>query len=418
MNAPARVTRCAFAFALVLSFLSSCSRDDDGITVIWTDQAEFASYTELFNSTQDRYRVVVEYKENPAEALLGAKKLPDLVIGPWLKGEKTRTRLIPLDYLFTELRVSSKAFYRPFLDLGSVRGRQYLLPVCFNMPTLIFPSGTVGLEDDDFSLSLDRIQKISRDFNSQKDGTYSKMAFSPRWDPEFLYSAAQLFNAKFEEDTPLFSYDEVALQKAVTYLKTWTDTINDSPAAEDDFQFKYLYDPPYKLVMKGKNLFSFMTSDELLVLPQDKLQNIDFRWIDRDGQISVTDKIIYLGVCRNAKHLEAAEAFISWFFDEKNQKAMMERSRAMGTMEQTFGISGGFSSLVAVNEKSFPLFYPSLLGHLPPKDNLAVPKILPNNWELCKAEIVIPYLEDAVRARNGVAVKSLDARIAEWIRAH
>lgn len=407
----------ALLIALALTFLSSCS-DNDGITIIWTDQAEFASYAELFNSTQSRFRVVVEYKENPSEALLGAKKLPDIVIGPWLKGEKTRTRLIPLDYLFTELRVSSKDFYRPFLDLGSVMGRQYLLPVSFNLPTLIFPSGAVNLGENDFSLSLDQIQELSRGFNSEKGGIFSKMAFSPRWDPDFLYITAQLFNAKFEEDTPLLSYDDVALQKSIAYLKTWTDTINRSPTTEDDFQFKYLYDPPYKLVMKGKNLFSFMYSDELLVLPQDKIQNIDFRWIERNGQTSVKDKIVYLGVCRNAKHLESAEAFICWFFDEKNQKAMLDRSRSMGTMERTFGISGGFSSLVAVNEKSFPLFYPSLLGHLPPKDDLAVPKILPNTWELCKSEIVIPYLEDAVHARGGVAVKSLDARIAEWIRAH
>jgi ABC-type glycerol-3-phosphate transport system substrate-binding protein len=418
MKSPVRLYARTLFLAVSLFLLSSCSRKSDGITIIWTDQAEFASYTELFNSTQSRYRVVVEYKDNPAEALMNAKKLPDIVIGPWLKGEKTRTRLIPLDYMFTELRISSKDFYRPFLDLGSVRGRQYLLPVSFNLPALIFSSETSELPKSDFSISLDSIQELSGEFNSKKNGVYSKMGFSPRWDSEFLYIATQLFNTDFEEDTPLFSCDEVALQKAITYLKNWTDTINTSPTTEDDFQFKYLYDPPYKLVMKGKNLFSFMTSDEFLVLPQDKIQNIDFRWIEKDGQTSVKDKIIYLGVCRNAKNLEAAEAFISWFFDEKNQKAMLDRSRSMGTMDQTFGISGGFSSLTAVNEKNFPLFYPSLLGHLPPKDNLAVPKILPNNWELCKSEIVIPYLEDAVRARNGAAVKSLDSRISDWIRAH
>ena len=371
---------CLLPLVLALAaFLSGCAGKKPDFAIIWTDQSEFASYSELFNHSQSRYRVVVEYKKNPSGALISAKKNPDIIIGPWLKGEKCRSRLIPIDYLFTELKISPKLFYAPILDLGNVGGRQYLLPVSFNMPALIFSTDKQHLIQNDFSLSLDQIQTLSREYNIEQKGVYSRMGFSPRWDSEFLYLVAQMFNARFEEGNPLFSWNQKSLNEAVQYLRTWTRTNNGSVRAEDDFQFKYLYDPPYKLVTGGRNLFSYISSDELFVLPQDKLQNIDFRWISRNNKTAIKDGIIYLGICRHAQNLDAAEAFLIWFYSEKTQKELLERSRNMGTMNRTFGISGGFSALRTVNEKTFPLLYPSLLGHLPPSDSLTVPKILPNN---------------------------------------
>ncbi len=402
-----------------LALLGSCTSKSE-ITILWTNQAEFASYTELFNLSQSKYRVIVEYKENPAGELITTKQPPDLIIGPWLKGEKTRSRLIPVDYLFNELRVNSKQFYTPLLDLGNIRGRQYLLPVSFNLPALVFsPEGQQQITSD-FSLSLDQVKTLSREYNDQKKGLYTRMGFSPRWDMEFLYLAAQLFNVRFEEDAPLFKWNQAALDNAVEYLRDWSRTINTSTTAEDDFKFKYLYDPPYKLVIAGKNLFSFMSSEDLFVLPQDKLQNIDFRWIHRNNQTPVNDGIIYMGICKKAPNLDAAEAFIIWFFNEKTQKDLLDRSKKMGTLSHSFGISGGFSSIRTVNERVFPLLYPALLGHLPPSDTLAVPRILPDNWETLKQEIVIPYLNEAVTAGKDAetSVETLNDRIATWIKTH
>lgn len=105
--------RPGFVAVLAIAFgvLCGCAGKRSDITIIWTDQAEFASYAELFNASQSKYQVVVEYKKNPADALINARDTPDIVIGPWLKGEKTRPRLVPLDYLFNEFKLSSKSFY-------------------------------------------------------------------------------------------------------------------------------------------------------------------------------------------------------------------------------------------------------------------------------------------------------------------
>lgn len=412
----------AFSFLILatLAALTACSRKSGDIAVIWTNQPDFASYVELFNNSQDRHRIVVEYKDNPSGALMGAKNPPEIIIGPWLKGEKTRSRLVPIDYLFAELRINSKQFYSALLDLGNVRGRQYLLPVSFNLPALIFSAENKGLIENDFSLSLEQIQGLSRDYNERHDGIYTKMGFSPRWNSEFLYLVAQMYNARFEEGSSLFGWNEGSLNEGLRYIRAWTTGINSSPRAEDDFQFKYLYDPPYKLVTAGRSLFSYMSSEQLLVLPRDKIQNIDFRWVMKDNKTPVRDDIVYLGICKRARNMEAAEAFIIWFYGEKNQRALLDRSKRMGTMDQAFGISGGFSALKPVNEKVYPLFYPSLLGHLPPADTLGVPRILPNNWETIKAGIVIPYLTSIAGTPSGMedSVPTLQERISLWQKTH
>lgn len=406
------------ALSLIMTTISGCSPSNKHIAVMWTNQSEFASYVELFNASQNRHRIVVEYKENPAGELISSKKGPDLVVGPWLKGEKARSRLIPTDYLFTELRLNSRHFYSALLDLGNIRGRQYLLPVSFNLPSLIFSTENRQLIENDFFLSLDQVQRLSRTFNAQTGGVYAKMGFSPRWNSEFLYLTARMFNARFEEGDSLVSWNKTGLTEATAYIQEWTK-MNGSAQAEADFQFKYLYDPPYRIVTGGRSLFAYIPSDELLILPQDKLANIDFRWIVRDNTTPVRDDIIYMGICRNATGLDAAEAFIIWFYHEENQRRLLERSRSMGTMNHSFGISGGFSAIRAVNERTYPRFYPALLGHLPPPDSLGIPRILPNNWKTLKSEIIIPALEEAVLPQSPAtkADTILSDRLALWKKA-
>lgn len=411
--------RISTAFFFVLVFLTlfvGCKRNNGSIARIWTDQSEFAAYVELFNLSQTRHRIIVEYKENPSEALINTRNNPDIVIGAWLKGEKARAHIIPIEYLFNELRINTRLFYQPLLELGSIKRRQYLLPVSFNLPAMLFSLDKSDLMENNFSLSLDHIQSLSREFNTKQEGLYTRMGFSPRWSSEFLYLIAQMFSSRFEEGQNILTWNEKDLSTSIDYLRNWSRSINESIRSEDDFQFRFLYDPPYRLVTSGRNLFSYISSDELCVLPQDKLQNIDFRWLMKDSAIPVRDDIVYLGICKKAENLPAAEAFVVWFFKEETQKILLERSKEMGILDQSFGISGGFSSIQTVNEKIFPLFYPLLFGHLPSQDSLEVPSILPNNWEQIKDYVVIPFFEAAVTVDPPMKNPNQDLknRLSDW----
>ena len=393
------------------------SHTTEKIVHIWTDQSAFASYAELFNASQDSYHVIVEYKASPVTSFPAVQQpQPDIVIGTWLKNEKVRKNFLPLEYLFDDIKLSAKDFYPQLLELGNIKNKQYLLPVSFNLPVIIFSEENQQFVDDNFMLSVAQIREAGKNFNVQnKNGSYSAMGFSPRWNADFMYVVSKLFDTQYAENKVLFSFDETALQNAVAYLRSWSAD-NTSTVHEDDFQFKYLYNPVYKLVTSGKCLFGYTKSDELFALPSDRLQNIDFRWIHQNNNIAVADKLIYMGVYRKTANLDGAQAFILWFLNEHTQKQLLERSVSMNLSTKSFGISGGFSSIKNVNERFFPLSYPLLYGHLPTADYLSPPNILPARWEDIKKRVVIPYLEEVVAAETPETVKDMETRMKSWVK--
>ncbi len=403
-------------FITLIPVILSCRMGKNPVAIIWTNQSEFAAYAEVFNTEQDEFKIAVEYRENPAEELLSSENLPDIVVGPWIKGEKTRSKLVPLTYLFNERKLDGNVFYRPLLDLGNIRGEQFSLPVSFNIPALIFSREHSLMMPNSFTINFADIQNLSKEFNIYDIGAYTRMAFSPHWEPEFLYLTAQLMNVDFQESTNLFSWNEKNLRDTLIFLSDWETSVNTSVLIAEDFKFKYLYDPPERLVSGGRNLFYHIYTNNLFPGAQDKLQQIDFRWPSHNGLIPLKDEIIYLGICRKSKHKDAANAFVTWFFKEETQMKLLQYSESVGITENSFGISDGFSAIKSVNEKVFPLYYPELLGRTPGENQLKTPHILPNNWEEIKEEIVIPFLAESTSGKPREEVSNLPSRIETWLR--
>ena len=401
--------------AIAIALLVSCEFVEPKVAVLWTDRPEFALYAELFNASQSRYKLEVFYREAPAQALVGAKEYPDLVVGSWLKSASTRALFRPLDYFFEELLLTETAFYPKPLALGNIDGKQYLLPVSFNIPALIFSRENASLVPSPFTLSLDEVRELGKAHNEASAGSFTRMGFSPRWNDEFLFVAASLFGTSFREGSPL-AWDKGALDKAVTYLREWTTDANRDTTAEDDFEFKYLYDPPHKLASSGRILFAYITSADLFTVPDERRANLDFRWIAKDAAIPVTEGAAYLGVCKRGKARNASDAFVQFLYKEETQRRILEQSKRLRMNESVFGIAGGFSALRAVNDEIFPLFYPGLLGHVPPAEYLSPPNILPKDWTTLKLRVVLPYLHDRVRVTDDAKVRSLEDRISEWYR--
>jgi ABC-type glycerol-3-phosphate transport system substrate-binding protein len=398
-----------------LLFLDSCALQSSSAAVLWTDQPEFALYAGYFNASQSSYKIETRYFESPSEKLTENGEVPpDIVAGNWLKSVSIRSFFRPLDSLFKN-GVSAESFYPKLLELGNIDGKQYLLPVAFNIPGLIFARNKAALPANPFTLSLEEIKTLGKAFNVENGGGYSRMGFSPAWDDEFLLVSANLFGASFREASPL-EWDEEALEQAIVYIKSWIEETNTGIQAEDDFTFKYFYDPPPKLAVNERILFFYMSSSDFFTLPQEYRANLDFRWIAKEETIPISEAMVYFGVYRHTRARKAAEAFIQWFFREDTQRFFLENARDKRLNETRFGIANGFSALRTVTEQVFPQFYPGLLGRMPPGSFLSPPNILPRNWMDVKEQVIFPYLHDRIRSDSRSDVRSLDQQLREWNR--
>lgn len=407
----------AFALSALVISCTQKAAVDEHPAIVWTDRPEIASYVELFNGSQSKAKAVVVYKERLANSLPPAKdeERPDVIIGSWLKNGNIKKNFAPLNPLFIKGQLDPAQLYKPLIDYGKSGGRQYLFPLSFNLPVVIFSVRNAQLLPDSYMLTPDEIRDTAAAFNTKSDhDIYTHMGFAPSWDSEFLYTLAKLNGAHFKEKANTFIWNKESLDKTVSYVRSWSEQINTSTTAEQDFAFKYLYTPKYRQVDSGRSLFAYGTSTDLFSISYEQLGSIDFRWIQTDNQIPVEDNIVMAGIYQRSYNAAAAKAFLLWLFQEDTQKALLERAAKMNLGSAAFGIAGGFSSVRDVTEKSFPLYYRTLLGNLPPENALQAPHSFPTRWTSLKERTILPYLEEATKTDSKKTVKPIEERIASW----
>lgn len=403
-------------FALASVIFSSCSKKSEPL-IIWTSRSEIVSYVELFNSTHTDVKAVVVYKEETARSLPPAKDelSPDIVIAPWLKNSATRKNFVSLDYLFQDRIIDRELFYPLVLDYGVINEKQYLLPVSFNLPLMIYSKKNEKLVKTDHYLSLDQIQNAASSFNElNKSSAYTAMGFAPSWNSEFLYQCTKLNGVSYREKGTSFAWDNDQMISTVDILKNWTSSKNTDTSAEQNFQFRYLYMPVYRQVTTGRCLFGYVSSSDFFTLSDAQSSGLTFRWLSQDEKIPVQDDIVTMGIYKGGKHVSKAEKFIEWFMTEQTQRDLIARAESMKLDTLTFGIAGGFSSIKDVTDKYYPAYYRSLLGNLPPEKALLLPRILPPRWKNLKANVIVPYLTDSTKTDMQKAVTPLEERINEW----
>lgn len=399
-------------------FISSCenSKKEQRI-VIWTSCSEFAQYTELFNRTHPGSNAIIVYKENPADSLPPAKDElpPDIVIGSWLRTDKTQKQFKSLDYLFDRQTLSSSMFYEQLLNAGKYRTSQYLLPVSFNLPAIIFSNSNNSYITDNYTLSLEQIKSISASFNEKKkNGSFTKMGFIPSGNADFLYLTTKLYGVDFCEEKGQIVWDDKALQAAVTYDHDWIIENNGSAQEEQDFAYKYLFMPDYRQVTSGRTLLAYTTSDKLFSNIRSQELDIDYRWIvGNDGEtfIPIEDNFTMMGIYKKARNEPGSTEFLTWFFDSANQEAILERKVSLNLNNEMFGIADGFSSIRDVTEHVLPVYYNQLLTNLPPAQMLKVSQMLPVRWNSYKSIVVEPYLNEVITTDSQTPISAYEA---EW----
>ena len=405
----------AFFFILVSICLSSCAIGASNQIVLWTDRPEFALYGEYFNASQDKYKVEIRYFESPAHRLTESEEFPDIVAANWLKSAQVRSFFTPLDNLFKKDGLKRSDFYPRLLSMGYMDKHQYLLPVSYNIPAIIFSRDFSQNTSNPFTIEMEEIKEKSKAYNVVSNGVYSRMGFSLSSNNEFLFIAAILFGTAFREASPI-AWDSQALEQSIVWVKRWIEEANTSLQVEDDFAFKYFYDPPDKLVNSGRILFTFMDSSLFFTLPEERRTNLDFRWISANETIPLNEWDVYFGIHKKSRAQKAARAFTGWFFSAETQKQLLEMTKSKRLHETSFGIAGGFSAMKTVTEQVFPQFYPALLGRMPPESFLTPPNILPRNWNAIKERTILPYLRERIRHPTREEVRSLERRISDWYR--
>mgnify|MGYP006272389111 CR=1 FL=1 len=379
---------------------------------MWTDRASVVAYVEMYNASQERYKIEVEFTGAPADALLEREQHPDLVLGDYLANETTFDYFLSVDDVLAGDALSADAFYPGLLSLGRREGETMLLPVSFDVPAAMFKRNEVNETLDQFRLSLQTLAEAAGAFNEQTEEQYVRMGFSPQWSSEFLYVAAMTFGANFREQGARNAvWNHGSLTEALDYLRRWVRETNGGFEAEASFEDRYLYDPPYQLLLRDRIRFSYTTASRFYELAEGSRRNVDFRWLSRNGSIPVLEDIAYVGIPEEARNGDAARDFIRWFFSAETQAELVD-ALARKRIDE-FGIAGGFSSLVATNEEELPRVYETLLGRVPPESLLDFPHQVPKNWDSIKKRVIYPWLSRELA--GDARAEELQQEIRSWI---
>jgi ABC-type glycerol-3-phosphate transport system substrate-binding protein len=408
------ISGSALLVLLIFAGFFLCALRNGNRIVLRTDNPEFAIYAEYFNAAQDKYKVETRYFESPAQKLTEEGEYPDIVAARWLRSASIHTNFKSLDGIMKKDGKLRSSFYPRLLSLGSIEGRQYLLPVSFNICAILFARDFSRSPANPFTIEMEEIKEQSKVFNTLANGVYTRMGFSLSANEEFLFIAASLFGAAFREASPV-AWDNLALEQSLAWIRGWIAEANTSVQAEDDFAFKYFYNPPDQLLNSGRILYACMDSSGFFTLPEERRMNLDFRWIAAGERIPLDERTIYYGIHKKTKVFNAAKAFTLWLFTAETQKLLLEVGKSKG-LSESFGIADGFSAMKTVNEQVFPQFYPDLLGRMPPESFLSPGNILPRNWMIIKMRVILPYIRDRIRQANREEVRPLERRLNDWYR--
>ncbi|HUZ17911.1 MAG TPA: hypothetical protein VMV68_05960, partial [Spirochaetia bacterium] len=333
-----------------------------------------------------------------------------LVVGDRIASSSAITHFSPLDQIVGTGQVDPSQFYKAVLATGRREGRQFLLPVSFDLPMMLYNQTSAAAGAASNSITIAQMRQESLDFQKKSTSDFRIVGFSPLWNPSFLVQAAALAGADFHQTTRgNLAWDEQKLQAGISSMRDWVGKVDGGADSEASFRERYLYDPVYKLLSTGRILYYYMPASQFAQLPQDKRGSIRFKWLSENGQIHALENVEYVGVPNRARDKGAAYAFLQWFFQPSNQTRMLDASR----FEQlkSFGISGGFSALHVVNERDFPQYYPELLGKIPSAASLAFPKSLPTDWTDLETNVLVPWLE------HEIAIPAADQRLDDRLKA-
>lgn len=399
-------------FASVILTALACTPSGNEPVTLWTSEPELTDYLTWYNANVDGPPVEVRAIDRGSgyRRLRESDTPPDLIVDRNLVKVDAPERYRSLNTIVEGRR---DAFYTPILRAGASRDTQYLLPLSFDVPAVMFAGAWSPPQDDRLSIEIETLIEAAREWNSESGGRPVRMGYSPLWQQEFLHAALDMYGARFRsgpETLPLWSREAIDVLKGD--FQSWSEENNEGPAVEDDFRSRYLVAPGNRAVQSGEAGFWFTTAARYYSLPDAETAGLDVRWLSRNGVISVGDRVLWAAIPSRASNREGAEAVLRWLSDEHAQGTMIRA--AYRSSEPSFGFASGFSTLKRVNERDLSEAAPELTGRIPVSSHLRGPDVEHALWPQMAQEAILPWLDAELRESNGT--ESLTDRLQGWIR--
>ncbi len=391
--------------------LAACGGNQNEPVRVWTSEPAIADYISRYNADREGAPVEVRAIERGSayRELSESQSAPDLIIDRHLAKPAARSAFETVDGLVGD---SIGSYYRSLLEGGRIDGDQYLLPLSFDVPAVIFAEAWEAPQDRRRTIDLLEVREAAASFNRFADGRAEQLGYSPLWQDEFLRAGVDLFEVRFRsgpDEMPLWSRE--GLQEMLDFFGEWSADENEGVSTELDFKRRYLVAPGNRAVQNGIAGFWYTTASSFYSLPDSERAGLKIRWLSRDGMLPVGDRVLYAGIPRSAENRSGGRRVLRWLTDEAVQSRLI--SAAARSREPQFGFAGGFSTLYPVNERALSETHPELTGRVPVNDELHRPVVEHPLWPSMSDAVIIPWLDNALR---GEEQHPLRDQLERWIR--
>ncbi|MBN2509985.1 MAG: hypothetical protein JXB03_06905 [Spirochaetales bacterium] len=404
------ITLCSLC--IFIMHLSGCAFLQPDVATVWTNIPEITAYAEIYNAQEETVRINMVYREHPGHIPENTPP-PDIIIGPHLNSLSRIPMFMSLSGLFKEDGLRKESFYDGVLSLGEYEENIVLLPISFNIEGLMIKKGDSGIPST--LISLEQMRALSAEYNTQQRSGFQTMGFSPAWTPGAGMLIARLMNVDFRENAiGTLLWNEEALTQSIEYASSWITDSNGGFIKDQEFIQKYLYDPGHKLLNTQPPRIRFYptTLRTFARLPSQDRDPLDILWLQHEEKIEALEDIVYAGILRQSRVKPVAREFISWLASEQTQKMLLESTRFKRI--RTFGIANGLSTLISINENTFPRFYPFLVGRIPPAKYIHFPKALPVEWPRLAEDVIRPWIQTRVSRETPPDAAPLSEEIRKW----
>lgn len=393
----------ALLYFFAIFLFSSCSKN---ITVCLTSSPDIAFFAEQFNVAQKQEKIICLYAPNCREYLIQAQ-IPDLIVD-W----NIQDTIKKVEYKNLSSTIGSKSrYYKGLLNLGKVRGKQFFMPLAFNLPLLAYRHAP-GVPEFATSLTFDELAEISSKFNAQNNYEYSKIGFSPLWDKRALYDAYRANGVEFVSQSEGFYVNQISLAKAEEKVNAWVGAIIPDLNREQFFRDKYRNTPGYKLINDYKTTFFYYQTNDFFQIPTENLNNLYFSWLSNKNKIMANEDFLLAAIPREAQNSKGAKAFLKWLLSDATQKELLNKKNQVGY--NSFGLCEGFSPIKKINQILYPTIYKNFQkNQMPLESEIIFPSSIPLGYSFAKVEVIEPWLEAKLYGKNEM---DLSFELDRWIK--